>query len=287
MVDLSIIITVGRLTKDSYYYWSLDWCLFWVSKQTILKELVVEVIVSDYGSADISIFDCFIKKYSNLDIKVVHTSQEETLGLWNNAKCFNVGVKSSLGRTIILLHPDNFVNPRGMKVAYEKIKDGGVIVFGNKLLIREKKYLDRKKVDIKRIFRDVNTKQIGKRECPGAIGDFMVLLKEDYDKIGWYDEDFCGYGYDDVEFGCRVYKKYKGKMVRIGILDGFYMYHPKHGREFFNKIKNQTLYDKKIKKMFPCFADLVFYKKKVWAPKEFIRFWQEGLNSLQCLGIQE
>lgn len=42
-----------------------------------------------------------------------------------------------------------------------------------------------------------------------------LIHKEDFDKVGGYDEDFCGhYGYDDIDFLWRCQKNLKVKEVR-------------------------------------------------------------------------
>ena len=201
MVKLSVII----LNYNVRYH--LELCL--QSVQRALKSIDSEIIVIDNASTDGSV-EMLQTNFSK--IKTIFNS--ENIGF---AKANNLGVKQALGDYICILNPDTVIPENCfseiLKFAEEKENLGAVGVklidgTGN-FLPESKRNLPTPKVAIQKMLgidKNYYANQISKDDTspiPILVGAFMFMLKNAYDDVGGFDEEYFMYG-EDIDLSYRL-----------------------------------------------------------------------------------
>ena len=157
----------------------------------------IEIIIVNDGSDD----EYTLKKLSELDgIKLINKRN----GGLSSAR--NYGIKKSLGKYILCLDADDWINKKTVETMIDKIKNTNspyifcdVVLEGDKKGYRSKSY---------NFF-----EQLFVNHLP-----YFILTKRSlYYKVGYYDENM-KLGYEDWEFNLRLAKKgYFPKIVKKGL----------------------------------------------------------------------
>lgn len=248
MFDISIII-VNYNVKEL-----LEQCILSIFAAS--KNLKVEVIVVDNNSFDGSV-DFLKEKFpSSHCVKII--SLDRNLGF---AKANNVGAKAASGEYLLILNPDTILQEDTIEktLAFYK-KDPSVgavtcklILPSGKLDLACRRSFPTPSVALYRIlglsrlfpkskiFGKYNLTYLNENiacEVDAIAGAFMLIKKENYDKIGGFDEDYFMYGEDlDLcfrikKFGYKIYYNpetsivhYKGESTKkssLSYVNNFY-----------------------------------------------------------------
>lgn len=225
-----------------------------------------EVIISDDGSTE-NIIDGIKEVIKDAKFKIKYVWQSD-LG-FRAGQARNNGAKIALGDKLVFLDQDIIFD----KYFIEEIKrmsngNNKTIIYRTILTtLKEKEMINFdfennsfnflsyfKLIDVKRkynfyksIIKDkikimkynMKLRKLG----PSTLGIFLIP-KEVYIKINGFDEEFSGYGYEDVEFSFRIYlNNYKSK---ITFLKTLHLYHEHMSIKDKDKMKlNEELVRKK------------------------------------------
>ncbi|MCZ2123373.1 MAG: glycosyltransferase family 2 protein, partial [Anaerolineales bacterium] len=172
-----------------------------------------EIILIDNGSKDIQAIEDLIKKHENLNI--VFKKNQENLGF---AAANNLGVNLAKGKWIALLNADAFPEPDWLKNLLSAAQENPHFSF---FASRQIQYGNPELLDgagdayhtsglAWRIYYNQPTKEFGleQQEVFSACAAAALYLKEDFLKIGGFDEIFFSYFEDvDLSFRLRLFGK--------------------------------------------------------------------------------
>jgi hypothetical protein len=160
------------------------------------------------------------------------------------ATAINDGVKRSKSNTIVISDGDLIIKDRLLKQAIEEVeKRGFIIPWGRCYDITEsltQNIIRTKKIDWKKARKD-ELKSVRDIRHDKMAGGIQVVLKTVFNKVGGYDEEFYGWGYEDTDF-CRRIIKHLGNYP---IYKGGEIIHLWHPRSYPNLQGNRELYNKK------------------------------------------
>jgi len=208
-MDLSIIIVnykTGEMTSS---------CIKYI-KETI-KSVNFEIIVVDNNSADnsVNLIQC-----QHPEIKIIKTT--ENLGY---GKANNLGIKKSLGKYLLILNSDIILNTDFVKYLIDFYQKYNAGILGIKLITSNQKLLksfgyfpsplliisDGISILNRIKYRHLNRYAAIKSQNPQTqkvdwiTGAFMFISKENFNKIGGFDENIFMY-YEDVDLCKRANK---------------------------------------------------------------------------------
>ena len=227
-MKLSIIIPVYNKLDN------LKALLFCLARQ-INKEF--EVIISDDGSSD-DILGGIKDFIDNANFKIKYLFQKD-IG-FRAGQARNNGARVAMGEYLIFLDQDILVPENFTEIIYKEIDKNKVLIFRTILISLEEKLkilevikikdynfekiLEKiaveKKEQIMRLIRKDSFKSFKhimklRKKGPSTLGLF-VIPKEIFIKINGFDEEFSGYGSEDVEFSDRLYLNgIKSKMLKV------------------------------------------------------------------------
>ncbi len=268
-MDLSIII-VNYNTRE-FLYKTIS------SIYVNIKDIQVEIIVSDNGSSDGS------KEYIKAQFeKLIWISNNENLGF---SKANNIAIKKAKGRYILILNSDTAIIDDCLNKCKEYMdKFSNVGALGCKVVLPNgsldlacRRSFPTPEVSFYRmtnlsklfpkskVFGKYNLTYLDEDkvyEVDSIVGAFMMLRREVVDQVGLLDEDFFMYG-EDVDWCYRIkqagwkimyYPKAKIIHYKGGSTD---KRNPKLIYEFYRAMI--LFYDKHYKSKYPIFVTLFIY----------------------------
>lgn len=224
-----------------------------------------EVIISDDGS-ERSLYEEVKKISKEKKYKMKYIYQED-LG-FRAGQARNNGILKCNYENIIFLDQDIIVSENFVEKIFLSMKKEDLVIYKT-VYISEKekkdiidkigeiafnklydyilpKRINRLKKEIKADKLRSLKNKFGLRKKGAHTFGIFAVKKEILYKINGFDEEFSGYGYEDIEFSNRFYNNgYKSKVLDIKTI---HLYHPNLKKtEDEALIKNQNLLDKKIK----------------------------------------
>lgn len=180
-----------------------------------------EIIVVDNNSQDstVKILASLTKKYPF--IRVIRNKKNVGFGTANN-----IGVRKTKGEYIIFLNPDTYVTRGWLKKLLEPFKHADRLVTTPKILTFEGKIntcgllLHFTGLGFVRGWLEDPQKFNEREFLHGVSGACFAIRKEDYIRLGGFDESFFVY-MDDVEFSWRL----SAKGFRILLVPSSIVYH--------------------------------------------------------------
>lgn len=177
----------------------------------------VEFILVDLNSTDTVQLDAY-------ELNIQHHAIPYSGTFWKT-KALNYGLLQSQGQIVTIHDVDCLPAPDFFEQIHDYFEDPDN---HNRKLARDVVLLDRKATEGIRHIRpweidtsgfaksatQFNEKIIGNSQCS--------MLRENFDKLGGYDEGYIGYGYEDYEFSLRCHNHY-GNAVILGTL--WHMWH--------------------------------------------------------------
>lgn len=181
---------------------ALDNLLSDLSKQSIQSQNFEVILVDSIAGIDPT---PVMEKYATDGMNIRLLIADNILAAKRNA-----GAKSACGDVLIFLDDDLRVNPELVESFRKSILNNpgtvqsGQIRFPLKWINRSNYYLYKNS----RHMNDSNVSNDSKNRTTVAANHVVAMSfairKEDYERIGGFDERFVMYGGEDVEFGCRV-----------------------------------------------------------------------------------
>lgn len=148
-----------------------------------------EVIIMDDGS-DPPIPEPPGIKYQ---LRIVRTDDSRP---WSQPCARNAGARIAMGRYLFMTDIDHVISRQALEAAM--IFTGDKMVFPRQWAILDHKYRIRTEPDVLSTYGLINGKGAG------SHANTFVMRKEIFDRLGGYDESFCGkYGGDDTNFATR------------------------------------------------------------------------------------
>ena len=236
MTELSIVIV-------NYKSWeSLENCIDSILNGKFIK---LELIVVDNNSNDNKI-DQFKTKYKT--VKWIENNLN-----YGFSKACNIGASISCSEWILFLNPDTEIPKNCLKKLMEKVQNTKNTIYSIKQLNKKNKdthaygiFLNLYSVNgifrfFYRLFHGISKENVSKRLSfsPHWIsGSFFLIRKQEYKKLGGWDEDFWMY-YEDMDMCKRANKININTLIFNDI--HCYHYHGKSSRiNFKTKINSKT-----------------------------------------------
>jgi GT2 family glycosyltransferase len=168
----------------------------------------LELLVIDSGSTDGSV-DSITREFSGIQV----IGLRENLGF---CKAFNLGVKTTRGKYVLLLNADTYLEPHFIEMAVERLeKDPAIGFLSGKTLRFDKKtidsagqYLGRDRRPVDRGYEEEDRGQYDEDSntfsvC-GAVAFYRRDMLEDCALLGEvFDEDYFAF-YEDLDLGWRA-----------------------------------------------------------------------------------
>jgi len=192
MVSENDIITVimGMRNRNDYRFHN---CLETLRCQDINGWFYYDVVVVDYGGADPNIEKVVI----GFGFSYIYTHE---LGLFNEARAKNVGVKSSRSKFLFFTNADILLESNAISVALNAMTgDSNSIVLCKRHAIQDG-LTD--KMDVVDGYDRVL--KMSRVDDPTAEGDFQVVTREWFEKARGFDERFEGWGALDNDLTKRA-----------------------------------------------------------------------------------
>ena len=246
------------------------------------EEKPYELIISDDGSSE-KIIDFISDLLPKINFKIKHIYQED-LG-FRKTRALNNAVREAEGEILVfcdqdLIFPENYikniikelkeksflmsrpvsVNEREKNIILEKLNNGEEYSKILNFIPNEYKLSVEKTLKKDRLRRILNIFKLNKRGIR-LVGMSYVMYKKDYIAVNGYDEKYMGWGYEDDDFGNRLYvygvkgREYTKNPIQL------HLYHP------FDPTKKQS-------------ANEEYYymrKKEIFKSKNFL--CQYGYNN--------
>lgn len=195
-----------------------------------LNEHNIPVLIVEQINDDNNGIEKIIKSL-NPNIKYINKYIDDTL--IHKSELINLGVNDITTKYIWLLDADVYLK---FSDIYEKINDQNVIKpFSNVIRLTKNET---------NTFIKNNIFKIKKGEYKNATSLFgplsFIIKKEIFLKYGGMNEEFKGWGWEDLEFSCRISDIYDIDIINI---TGLHLY---HGRSVSNEKVNRKLYNKTI-----------------------------------------
>lgn len=233
---MAILNTIIIAHRDRYEYLECLLKSLYISKKKSNQEH--EIVVVDLNSSrNISDME-ILKECSNfMNVKVINVDYNE---VFYKTKAINCGVLNSNGKYISLLDADtivpiyylqgiedfyNNVENEQKKICYRVVRvnqkeknelfrniDENILNGLIERLTQFRMYLERytEREIINKSFNIVNKGLLNK-----ALGNsHFTLPKENFIKVGGYNEKMIGWGCEDKEFNLRYYRKFKNGVLR-------------------------------------------------------------------------
>lgn len=201
----------------------------------------------------------FIKNLrSKLNYKLIHVQQED-LGYRRNT-ALNNGVKNSSGNLIVVIDQDCMLHPKFLE-EYAKNFNNGDMFVGRRFNLG-KRYTEvilKKKIRkfnfFRLIFTDCRTKEIARgaylpwlkvKRTTRCLGSNFGIKRELLLRLNGFDEDYIGYGLEDVDIEKRVLMadgkifSMKNKAIQ------YHLYHPEPQGSLERYHLNRAVLDKTI-----------------------------------------
>lgn len=214
-----------------------------------------EVIVAE----DDNTLENFINNLRNkVNYKLIHVQQED-LGYRRNT-ALNNGVKNSLGNLIVVIDQDCMLHPKFLE-EYAKNFNNGDMFVGRRFNLG-KKYTEvvlknkiRKFNFLRLIFTDCRIKEIARgaylpwlkvKRTTRCLGSNFGIKRELLLKLNGFDENYIGYGLEDVDIEKRVLMaggkifSMKNKAIQ------YHLYHPEPQGNLERYHLNRAVLDKTI-----------------------------------------
>lgn len=177
-------------------------------------------VVVDYGSS-IECAESIARVCKEEKAKYVRT---ETQGLpWSRGDALNIGVTNSNTEFVATTDIDMIFEDDILKMSLEKYKPDSVIHCQSLLLPRS------------------GLKAFGKFGDESQLGGYMFLKKEDFVKIGGFDEAIKYWGHEDFEIECRLHN-FGIKTIWLNNCAMFHIWHPK-SNTFLSDRPESSWYD--------------------------------------------
>lgn len=181
------------------------------------------VVVNDYPN--IPITDLFDRR-----IRIIEN--ETNLG---RSRSRNAGARSAKGNILFFIDDDIEVKENLFDKYINEFEKGFSAIFSNVINVR---------TDGKYSFLNefLNTRGANKQNDGDVVKSnyfttaFCSVIKEFFEKIGGFDENFSGYGWEDPELGLRIEKS--GGNISFFKTDKVYHYHDKDVYEWVEQIEN-------------------------------------------------
>lgn len=206
-----------------------------------------ELIISDDGSSE-KVIDYIGDLLPEMKFKVKHIYQED-LG-FRKARALNNAVRESEGEILIfcdqdLIFPENYIKNIRFELKDKKFLMSRPVSITEEEKDKVLKYLSKGEAYEKileiipnkyqlyvnstlkkdRLRRILNVLKLNKRGIR-LVGMSYVMYKKDYIAINGYDEKYIGWGYEDDDFGNRLYVHgVRGKEYTKGPIQ-LHLYHP-------------------------------------------------------------
>jgi len=181
------------------------------------------IVVNDYPNIPIKdLFDCRIRIIEN----------ETNLG---RSKSRNAGARAAKYPVLFFIDDDIEVKENLFDKHITEFEKGFSAIFSNVINVR---------TDGKYSFLNefLNTRGANKQNSGDVVKSnyfttaFCSVRKEFFDKIGGFDENFSGYGWEDPEIGLRI--ESSGGRISFFKTDKIYHYHDKTVEEWVGQIEN-------------------------------------------------
>ena len=181
------------------------------------------IIVNDYPGVPVTSFE---------DRRIRIIENETNLG---RSKSRNSGARAAKGNILFFIDDDIEVKENLFDKYISEFEKGFSAIFSNVINIR---------TDGKYSFLNefLNTRGANKQNVGYLVKSnyfttaFCSVRKEFFDKIGGFDENFSGYGWEDPEIGLRIEKS--GGRISFFKTDKIYHYHDKSVEEWIGQIEN-------------------------------------------------
>jgi len=161
-----------------------------------------EIIVVNYGGENEQSTQALLAEIDS-KIRYIYTCEK---GIWCNAAAKNIGAKAALADIICFLNPDGLFEEHFLEKILEMYAD-----YKGRVLIQSRRYdlnADITARIMSGAYNDKLWQLFFTKECAlhsnRAEGDCQCFPKSVFFKIGGYDEDFKGWGFDDSDFAQRM-----------------------------------------------------------------------------------
>jgi GT2 family glycosyltransferase len=219
------------------------------------ESLSFEIYVVDNNCSD-GTSEMVLKSFP--DVKLIINDNKMGFA-YNN----NIVIKKSNTQFVLLLNPDTTVNIKRVKEMIDYCNDNpDVALCGPKLLNPDgslqyncrrfptisavlmrwasiDKYFPNNSILKKYMMKDVDHNKIINADW--LLGAFLLIKREVFDQVGYFDEKFWPLYYEDVDLCYRI-KKAKYKVVYYPAVEVIHSYHRESAKGIFNKM---TLYHMK------------------------------------------
>ncbi|WP_321516481.1 glycosyltransferase family 2 protein [Marinifilum fragile] len=234
--------------------------------RSILKQTVnpYEIVIGDDGSKEDTkkLIDSYRDQFP---FEIKHVWQEDDG--FQRCRILNKAIAQVSADYIIQLDGDVMLHPRFIEDHLTVIKPKQ-LVCGNRCFVlkskTEKLVNDPSNISLnllnvkkrKRFFRIPFLSSLFKNKRnntsrKGNVGCHMAYWKEDMVNINGYNEDFVGWGYEDIEMVERLMNSGVKKTTLLMMALQYHLWHPKSSRASSEKNK-QMYFDCREKKLFYC-----------------------------------
>ncbi len=228
------------------------------------SKIEFEVIISDDGS-DKSIYEKIKRIAKEKKYKIKYIFQED-IG-FRAGQARNNGILKCKYENIIFLDQDIIVPENFVEEMYLQLKKEKLVIYKTVYISEEEKDKIKDKIGgiefaelfdfilprrIKRLKKEIRAdkwrslkNKFGLRKQGAHTFGIFGIKKEILKKISGFDEEFLGYGYEDIEFSNRIYNNgYKTKVLDIKTIHLYHFNLKKTEEKAL--LKNQRLLDERI-----------------------------------------
>ncbi|HEX2924799.1 MAG TPA: glycosyltransferase family 2 protein, partial [Ruminiclostridium sp.] len=218
-----------------------------------------EVVVVDDGSEDGT--GDYIKGVNrNYELKYIYLKREPCS---SRGRARNFGWKAAQGEIVVFIDADIIVKPTHLAelerfYSYSR----SVVVLGTRLMLPKGAVIDlsnlfqiydfnRKKltlIDITYFVYDMLSYNISIVRTPGILFSTCnsAVPKKFLEKINGFDEDYIGWGIEDMDLGCRLYNLDDLHLAVSSKLEVLHQFH-KHGPNLDEEVKrNKGIFENKL-----------------------------------------
>lgn len=224
--------------------------------------------------------DTPVEKFNDERVKII--ANEKNMG---RSKSRNRGALASEGEYLFFLDDDIEVRENLFDKYISEFKNGFAAIFSNVKNVRT----DGKYSFLNEFLntRGANKKNSGSKLASYFVTQFCSLKKDFFIKIGMFDENFSGYGWEDTELGLRI-EENSGTLKFIKT-ENLIHYHDKTAKEWFEQIENGGDNLRYMIKKHPIFKKTIHYSL-LMSPLGAIAFnpffvWSEKLKSTYSKGF--
>ncbi len=224
-MSYSYIIPCRLSTSDriSNFKFHLDWIY------NICNISVDELIIAEHDID--SVVEDFNTTYKFNHIMLKNNNPFEKCKLWNMA------VDSASNEKLLMCDLDTIIQPQLIKLLIDGLNSNDVMTVDKALFLTESLKNNLMKIQSESEFQELTDKF---ESCKGHLTTFggavFSITKSAYYKMGGFDENFTGWGWEDVEFHERCLKKLKCNRIKGNV---YHMYHSKNDK--FNNKNNSIL----------------------------------------------